>query len=136
MCNKQKLERATTFKEGDKIWHPYYGNLIVFHNNGVSIRAEQLHEKKIINFTSFTKLYKGHYEKDSIEIYGVPLFENPFKQGSLVWVRESNECTWEVRYYSHYDNQRDVHCCYTLQQKSGSTGSWKQVRPFSQNPLV
>jgi hypothetical protein len=60
-----------------------------------------------------------------------------FKKDDLVWVRDSRDNVWHVRFYSHYENGK--HYCFSGQQKSAETDKttyWYKILPFDQNPLI
>jgi len=55
-----------------------------------------------------------------------------FEKGELVWVKI--QTTWQARYFSHQDNEKYYY--YVNQQQSGETNYSKEIRNFTDNPLI
>ena len=88
---------------------------------------------KVLLYTEDGRFYK--YSSICLSPYGwnVSEKEPEFKEGELVWVRDSTGDNWQARYYSFYKDGK--HYCFKGQTKEGGSIMWENIKKFDDIPF-
>jgi hypothetical protein len=114
---------------GDKIWTIQHGWTEV-----VSIDNSDTYP---IETKSYTYAFSGkRWERDEhpSAFTEYPFKEQPIEKDTLVWFRDTENASWMVGYYSHFENGK--HRCFEYSRKSTETNEtthWNIVT--TENPL-
>lgn len=122
---------TTIFKIGDPVFDIRYGwGKVEAGHNLLSVQFEDeyiVYDESDIHFLSFTEydLVSGGWSQDRSVL-------NQPKKGDLVYVRDTENELWEIRYFSHKKN--GIAYCFNNQEKIGSAKDWAFMEV--ENPLL
>lgn len=126
------------FKKGDKVFDHLHGwgEVVYAYVDGkypVWVRFGQVerfytqcgrlrtHQPPTLSFTEYT--LEGLSQERPEELP---------KKGQLVYVKEYEDDAWNIRFFSHKEN--DCYYCFRGQRKSGKTHLWRYME--TENPLL
>jgi hypothetical protein len=111
----------TKFKKGDIVyWQDLQGEVIEIYSSYYPIRVE-FPNRLVVTFTKDGRIF----EDTPPVLSHTPYTLNGFTQNeviekdTLVWVMRLEGGEWEMRYYSHFEN--DIHYCFVNQLTSKQT---------------
>lgn len=132
----KKEEMKNYYYVGQKVSHQSWGNGEI-----IALESTQKKYPIVVDFGDNHKFFTtdGRYNETELPSLSqkphVPLELEEvvsFEKEELVWYKNGDN--WIVRYYSHKDG--DYHIIFDNQKKNGKTYPVKEVRKFSDNPLV
>jgi hypothetical protein len=129
--------KKTKFKKGDIVyWQELKGEVIEIYSSYYPIRVE-FTNRLVDTFTKDGRIFEGTPPVLSHTPYTLNGFNQNevIEKDTLVWVMRLEGGEWEMRYYSHFEN--DIHYCFVNQLTSKQTDEttiWNFLE--TTNPLI